>query len=466
MNPRRLAACDPCRASKVACDHAQPCGRCKVLCKADSCTYRDRPFKRRRIDKSGANHQADQEWPDYSGSVVSPEAALLNSSALPTPNHQAQVNAQLAAASHVSIFRHLDESGDTVVNDVSPHTNSHLARKTAEIVEIYLKEFPWPGLKSLIAQWRATGSNLALAELITDSCVDAVGISLASTSKDQPWPREFERPLLRNSQRGLAVSTTSTISDFIHQFTGRNIRWETTGVFFAAVVRASFETTVFPRLYEVSSQRVALISRTVELLDALTEMCLSFDCMDELRLILQYENFIAHSYVAGIRCKFSWPRPRMLAAANSADRSPAYRTQRKLGDMLTSIFSLGFHDARGCDTGDAPFFLVQLRLTLCARLYSADKNYAVILGRPPRMSKRFCHLHLPLGISCRSESMPSHNSTDIIEWKDICYRSESRWSALCAELKEEILEMFSCQDRNDTEIRTRYAPPSYCLEVP
>lgn len=309
--PRRLAACDPCRASKVACDHEQPCGRCKVLSKADSCTYRARPFKRRRIDKSGASRQADQEWPDSPASVVSPEAALRYFSAPNphTPNPQAQVNAQLAAASHVSIFRHLDQSGDTVVNDVSPYTNTHLSRKTAEHVERYLREFPCQGLKSLVAQWRATGSNLALAELITDSCIDAVEIILDQTNNNLPWPRELDRPLLRNSQRGLALSSTSTVSDFILQFTGRNIRWETIGVFFAAVVRASFETTVFPRLYQVSSQRVDLISRTVELLDALTEMCLSFDCMDEVRLILQYENFIAHSYVAGIRCKFSGPRP-------------------------------------------------------------------------------------------------------------------------------------------------------------
>lgn len=309
MIPRRLAACDPCRASKVACDHEQPCGRCKVLSKADPCTYRARPFKRRRIDKSGANRQGDQEWPDPSGSVVSPEATLPGFSTLHTPKPQAQVNAQLAAASHVSIFRHLDESSDTVFSDVSPCTNTHISRKTAEHVERYLREFPWPGLKSLVAQWRATGSNLALAELITDSCIDAVEIILDQTNNSLPWNREFERSLLRNSQRGLALSTTSTISDFILQFTGRNIRWETIGVFFAAVVRASFETAVFPRLYQVSSQRVDLISRTVELLDALTEMCLSFDCMDELRLILQYENFIAHSYVAGIRCKFSGPRP-------------------------------------------------------------------------------------------------------------------------------------------------------------
>jgi hypothetical protein len=44
----RLAACDPCRRSKLACDHEQPvCSRCQSRGKASACVYRDSPFKRK-----------------------------------------------------------------------------------------------------------------------------------------------------------------------------------------------------------------------------------------------------------------------------------------------------------------------------------------------------------------------------------------------------------------------------------
>lgn len=47
--PVRLAACDPCRYSRLACDHSKPvCSRCRDRNQAANCAYRERPFKKRR----------------------------------------------------------------------------------------------------------------------------------------------------------------------------------------------------------------------------------------------------------------------------------------------------------------------------------------------------------------------------------------------------------------------------------
>lgn len=49
--PPREAACEPCRRSKLACDHLRPvCTRCLGANRADACEYRISPFKRRRTD--------------------------------------------------------------------------------------------------------------------------------------------------------------------------------------------------------------------------------------------------------------------------------------------------------------------------------------------------------------------------------------------------------------------------------
>lgn len=135
----------------------------------------------------------------------------------------------------------------------------------------------------------------------------------------------------------------------------------------------------------------------------------------------------------------------------------AYRSWRKLGDVIASIFALGYHEARGTKSDDSPPFLVELRRAAFARVYSADKNFAIFLGRPPRMSKKFCDLQLPLSRNGLTEdwSTPSEANAPQ-EWAEICYRADTRWSALCASLKDEILEMPFDQGRGDCHDRARY----------
>lgn len=87
---------------------------------------------------------------------------------------------------------------------------------------------------------------------------------------------------------------------------------------------------------------------------------------------------------------------------------------------------------------------MELRKSAFARIYSADKNIAIFLGRPPRMNKRFCYFQIP---SCHI-SAPSRRDTN--DWDPDCqpgYRADTRWSALCASLKEEVWELL--QDKHD-----------------
>lgn len=54
----RLAACEPCRKAKLACDHTQPvCARCRSGNRPRSCIYRAAPFKRKTRANSGQSSQ-------------------------------------------------------------------------------------------------------------------------------------------------------------------------------------------------------------------------------------------------------------------------------------------------------------------------------------------------------------------------------------------------------------------------
>ena len=79
-----------------------------------------------------------------------------------------------------------------------------------------------------------------------------------------------------------------------------------------------------------------------------------------------------------------------------------------------------------------------------ARVYSADRNVSIFLGRPPRMSQQYCRFQIPgeAAVTVRVDS--AHNSLSHLNWKEKAgfdYETETRWSAICAALKEKILDV-------------------------
>lgn len=114
---------------------------------------------------------------------------------------------------------------------------------------------------------------------------------------------------------------------------------------------------------------------------------------------------------------------------------------------------MGYHEDLEAKPG-IPDFLIELRKSAFSRIYSADKNIAIFLGRPPRMNRRFCHFQIPSSQikSPGSQTTIDSPMTDRNAWDPhsiIGYRADTRWSALCAFLKEEIWELL--QDKQDLE---------------
>jgi len=136
---------------------------------------------------------------------------------------------------------------------------------------------------------------------------------------------------------------------------------------------------------------------------------------------------------------------------------PGLNAWRRLGDVLSCLLFLGYHQEIHASP-ETPPFLVELRKSAFARIYSDDKNIAVFLGRPPRLNRIFCFFQIPGGVpnflqeSTRFISPPA----DIRQGpfnvdEQINSTTEIRWSALCAFLKEEVLELFQNADKMDTE---------------
>ncbi|PWY92640.1 hypothetical protein BO70DRAFT_367708 [Aspergillus heteromorphus CBS 117.55] len=430
----RLAACEACRKAKVACDHKRPaCTRCASNNNAAICIYRAAPFKRRRTDVS-PSRQTSRYLPPHSpvnSSPSSPSFTPRTTNPYPNPGF-------LGSSSHVAIFNHISPDDDSHGPDAYHASNSDMTLldpqsagdnilliQGADILKQLLNTFPLPAMRDLVLLWLAKGTNLALAEPFTQQCSEHINQLFMVFSQEAHWHLAYARRLLENSRRPLIADESSEISSFSAQFLGQNYRWESMGIFLCAVSRATIDVAFYPALYTSEKDQIALRKLSTRMSDLALDIALSLDCLNDLQLVLQYENFILHSHVNGDQSYHSWSR---------------------LGNVLTSMFALGYHENVEKTRPRRPPFLIELRKAACATAYSADKNVAVFLGRPPRMSKRFCHFQVPLTPTGPDQSPNASSvSGDVTAWDPntpFSYRAELRWSALCASLKEEILELF------------------------
>jgi hypothetical protein len=106
-----------------------------------------------------------------------------------------------------------------------------------------------------------------------------------------------------------------------------------------------------------------------------------------------------------------------------------YNSWKKLGDVASSLFALGYHEDVGQEES-TPRFLLRMRRDALRRAYSADKNVSIFLGRPPRIARKHCPALAELRDRQRMR-----------RYESFSYRAETLWSAVCATYKEDILDL-------------------------
>lgn len=111
---------------------------------------------------------------------------------------------------------------------------------------------------------------------------------------------------------------------------------------------------------------------------------------------------------------------------------------------MSSLFALGYHENFG-NAKNNPAFLIQLRQGAFERAYSADKNIAIFMGRPPRLHRKYCRI-----VRRRVEWAPNESFT---------YLADTRWSAVLAVLKEDILDLFQEENHDDRIRKARLVDP-------
>lgn len=75
-----------------------------------------------------------------------------------------------------------------------------------------------------------------------------------------------------------------------------------------------------------------------------------------------------------------------------------YAAWQRTGEVCDAIVAMGLHQGNNVDA-DTPFFLSELRKKIFISTYGRDKQVATFLGRPPRLSYRYCKMEPPLDLS-------------------------------------------------------------------
>ncbi|KAJ6090564.1 hypothetical protein N7486_009379 [Penicillium sp. IBT 16267x] len=389
------SSCEPCRRSKLRCDHARPyCTRCVRRNLSQKCYYHPSPMTRgsdsyadilltpqstRPIDATVTSsacpsftpsenslaegydydrgtglvnmHNSLMPLADLNGRQPHRKFAYLTRTGVFTPKRAYPVT-PAAISEGVEVLRSLLEF-NADLNDV----DKYLCDNESDAVDLC-------GSLIFNAAWRATqttlrclGSRPSLSELAST----AISI-FEQTANPLELPISAENDAIE-----LALS-------------GPRLRWETIGICFIRI--GSLIATM-------RTNDQVFLTRGQSNFDRQKAMLMAFDaCMKTRAFCDQVEqtNDLTLWLLVSASTFTTW--------CFGDDSSRAWCL---IGDLSSAIAALGFH--RGFKNEEPnPPYLVELRKRIMALAHQRDKELATFVGRPPRLSQRYYTMDLPLDL--------------------------------------------------------------------
>jgi hypothetical protein len=289
---------------------------------------------------------------------------------------------------HIASFSRAVED-EACGRNVQLHEQITASRKIAQprgtrdalfVLEV-LKDFPH--LEKIIRRWHRADMWCCLVGPWVKDCQNSVGRHLFEkyhlSISDAARAQAAADMLHANTQTPMKMPKDVRYRDFVGYYTGGNIRWEAVGVFLLAcgfslnVLSCDEEELDFIGHLEIDKQR--LMHRLLEASDTCVSFCDQALHNTDLSFWLMIENATYASQVLG---------------------DAHYTVWRKFGDLSTVIFARGLHAVR--ENPSDSFWLKEMRRRGVAYAYSLDKTISTFVGRPPRISKRYCSVQVPLDL--------------------------------------------------------------------
>ncbi|PLB35312.1 putative chromatin structure remodeling complex protein RSC3 [Aspergillus candidus] len=464
--PRRnglLSSCEPCRKSKLRCDHTLPvCQRCVTNRRTQQCTYHPCPLTKgrpkRALVRSNQNqresHSGDdgvssnRESFDWVDKMPSVPARRFEPKPTGRRDESFSPLGFLGPTSHATVFGDDASDGESQLSlfgDINTAAvDSTMVEIGAQILslldhipfyaELLEKRFDlfegWIFGPQLIRE-ALLGLQMLYHGVVQDSSADNRHTRLL----------EGSRLVFRNTAATIEMDLAMTLADYVSQVSPR---WETVGLIFALVGTASYQIApgegVLTRDGIPGKDRHGLRKIAV----AVSDMCLQF-C----------------NKVGVISDPLCWAAVQHTVFMMDMHGSNDYRTWQRQGEVVSLVFALGLHQ-RTVDER-TPFFLSEIRSRTMVAAYSMDKELATFLGRPPRICRQYCDLRFPLDIgwedlvadtSIREVAIQQLNPDGWNVQGDPDKGARPRLTLLASILREMILELSLSHDVDNLWDRT------------
>ncbi|KAL1875468.1 hypothetical protein Daus18300_003207 [Diaporthe australafricana] len=198
------------------------------------------------------------------------------------------------------------------------------------------------------------------------------------TSQDPAKIRRLSELIWRNTLTPLSFNGKTTALEWARLATGPGLRWETLGLIAVNIGLCAIETSESDQLFvEGQVTRLCLINLMKEISEDCLAFCRYCEVLDDLFIWLLSED-------SG------------LVGAVKGDRD--YSTYRATGEAHSAVIAMGLHQGIKADE-KVPFFLAEMRKRAFICAYYQEISVASFLGRPPRLSYRYCTLDPPLDLT-------------------------------------------------------------------
>ncbi|XXG99637.1 hypothetical protein Hte_005978 [Hypoxylon texense] len=291
----------------------------------------------------------------------------------------------LGETSYVSIFADGLGGCDVPSPDLT-YSHAHKVRLSHDKIVQGCKALSFlkdkPSILRMVSRWYeiCEDEGCICIEPIMKEWLWGLGVNHGDVLRDQN-PEKIRRLvdlLWRNTQTSIIFNEKTTATQWARLGTGPNIRWEVIGLIAAIVGQCASTPEPSDRFSKKHNLAHPSFPRQMS---EISETCLSFarecEVLGDMYIWLLIENYSLTSMIKG---------------------ESSHTTYSQSSEIIATAVAMGLH--QGVEAGDRlPFFLTEMRKRLFSQTYSAEIGIATFLGRPPRISYRYCNLQPPLDLS-------------------------------------------------------------------
>ncbi|KAF3767298.1 hypothetical protein M406DRAFT_350487 [Cryphonectria parasitica EP155] len=190
--------------------------------------------------------------------------------------------------------------------------------------------------------------------------------------------RKLSERIWRNTLTPIEFDGNTTAMEYARAGSGLNLRWEVLGLICSNVSFALVETPSSDKIFiDHQVSRVCLIDMMREISEKCLVFCRYCEVLDDMFVWLLVDYSINIQVIKGDR---------------------QYATYRASGEAHSAVIALGLHQGTKANK-KVPFFMAELRKLTFLAAYFCEISLATSLGRPPRLSYRYCNVEPPLDLS-------------------------------------------------------------------